>query len=138
MGRCRYAFDLSATGNGRCSERHCFKLDGFRALAREGIELASEFTATVDVQLSVGGLEETLTVRGESPVVDVQRTASRQALSRDVIDALPTGRGWSMVGVVVPGTVASRPFVGGLESIQQTYLRVHGSTGVMALFSSMV
>src|ERR687892_2712209 len=46
-----------------------FSLPGFRALKREGLELTTGFTATVNAELSVGALEETITVSGEAPVV---------------------------------------------------------------------
>src|ERR1043165_1211502 len=49
-----------------------FALSGFNAVKRDGIELSGTFTATIDSELRVGALEETLTVTGESPVVDVQ------------------------------------------------------------------
>ena len=50
------------------------------------------FTATINAQLKVGGVEETVTVSGESPVVDVQSTDMRNVLSRDVLDTIPTGK----------------------------------------------
>src|SRR6266513_499229 len=75
-----------------------FTLPGFQTFRRDGLELPSSFTATVNADLRVGGLEETLTVTGESPVVDVQSTVHTQVLSREVLDALPTGRTIQGVG----------------------------------------
>src|SRR5262245_45603253 len=49
-----------------------FTLAGFSTLRREGVELTTGFTATVNAQLAVGGLEETVTVTGAAPVVDTQ------------------------------------------------------------------
>ena len=54
-----------------------FTLPGFAVVKREGIELAGSFTATVNAELRVGGLEETITVTGEAPVVDVQSTKAQ-------------------------------------------------------------
>src|SRR6202158_1232941 len=51
-----------------------FTLTGFNTVARQGIDLPSGFTASVNVTLNVGSLQETVTVTGESPVVDVQRS----------------------------------------------------------------
>src|SRR6478672_805757 len=48
-----------------------FTLPGFRALKREGLNLPAEFAATVNVDLAVGALEETVTVSGQAPVVDI-------------------------------------------------------------------
>src|SRR4026209_2412322 len=53
-----------------------FTLAVFKSVVREGLSLTATITATVNAQMSVGGLEETITVTGESPVVDVQRTAA--------------------------------------------------------------
>ena len=66
-----------------------FTLPGFNTVKREGITLSAGFTATVDAELRVGALEETITVSGASPLVDVQNTREQTAVSRDVIDALP-------------------------------------------------
>src|SRR5262245_35782480 len=68
-----------------------FSLAGFSTVRREGIELSSDFTMTLNTELKVGALEETLTVSGSAPVVDVQSTTRSQVLSRDVLDAVPTG-----------------------------------------------
>ena len=57
-----------------------------------GLELQANFTLTVNGALSVGALEETVTVSGAAPVVDVQSAARTEVLQRDTIDALPTTR----------------------------------------------
>ena len=49
-----------------------FTLTGFNTSKREGIELSANFTATVNAEMKVGSLEETVTVSGASPVVDVK------------------------------------------------------------------
>src|SRR6188768_2587523 len=68
-----------------------FTLVGFAAVHREGVELAGSFSATINADLRVGALEETVTVTGESPIVDVQNTTQQRVLSHEVIDAIPTG-----------------------------------------------
>src|SRR5437867_12148660 len=69
-----------------------FSLPGFSTFKREGVELTSGFTATVNGDMKVGSLEETVTVTGASPVVDVQRVTQAKVLSREIIDTIPTGR----------------------------------------------
>ena len=69
-----------------------YTLPGFTTLVREGIELSTGFTASVDVQLSVGDIAETVTVSGASPVVDIQNNLQRAVMDRDVIDTVPTGK----------------------------------------------
>src|SRR6185295_5799551 len=64
-----------------------FTLPGFSAFKRDGLELPSNFTATVNADMKVGALEETVTVSGASPVVDVKSQANTQVINRDVLDA---------------------------------------------------
>ena len=66
-----------------------FTLTGFSTVKREGIELAGSFAATVNAELKVGAVQETITVTGASPIVDVQNAAQQRVLGADVIDAIP-------------------------------------------------
>ena len=106
-----------------------FTLPGFSTMVRDGIELVVNFTANVDAELTVGSIEETITVSGQSPLVDVQRTAETQILSREVVDSLPTGRTPWSVGMTLPGvtTASRRVDVGGIGGAQQMSLVIHGS-----------
>src|SRR6185503_5761033 len=67
-----------------------FTLPGFSAVKREGIALSGTFVATVDAELRVGAVEETITVSGESPIVDVQSARTQQIIDREIISAIPT------------------------------------------------
>src|SRR6185436_599703 len=69
-----------------------FTLPGFSVFKRDGVELPANFTATINAEMKVGALEESVTVSGQSPVVDVQSTARTTVLSREVLDSIPTGR----------------------------------------------
>src|SRR5439155_17618468 len=66
-----------------------FTLPGFSTLRRDGIELTTGFTATVNAELRVGEVEETVTVSGASPVVDVQNAQQQTTIPRNTRDALP-------------------------------------------------
>src|SRR5438876_10214774 len=103
-----------------------FTLPGFSVFKRDGIELPGNFTATINAELKVGGLEESVTVSGQSPVVDVQSTARTTVLSRDTLDSIPTGRTIQSVGQLVVGVSLNVPDVGGWRAMQQTYMSVHG------------
>ena len=83
-----------------------FTLTGFSTVKREGIELAGNLTATIDVQLRVGALEESIVVTGESPIVDVQSARRQQIISGPVLAALPTSRSYNNVLQLVPSVVA--------------------------------
>ena len=111
-----------------------FELPGFSNVIREGVELTSDFTATINVDLKVGTLEETLTVTGESPIVDTSNITQRVVMTQEVRDALPTGRNIQAVGIMIPGTslaqggggALSRD-VGGSGNLQQSPLQFRGS-----------
>ncbi|MES1255078.1 MAG: carboxypeptidase regulatory-like domain-containing protein, partial [Acidobacteriota bacterium] len=80
-----------------------FSLTGFNSVKRDGITLAGTATALVNADLKVGSVEETITVTGSSPLVDVQGVASEHSISRDLIDAVPTGRTLQNMAVLIPG-----------------------------------
>jgi hypothetical protein len=105
-----------------------FTLPGFQTTKREGLELPANFTATINADLKVGSLEESVTVAGSSPVVDVQTNSKSQVLSRDVLDAVPTARTIQGIGQLVVGVNLSSPDVGGSRAMQQAYFAVHGTS----------
>jgi hypothetical protein len=63
-----------------------FALAGFTTVKRDGIVLAANFTAPINIEMKVGALEETITVSGESPIVDVQNVVRQTVLTREVLD----------------------------------------------------
>src|SRR5438874_4135011 len=69
-----------------------FTLAGFSIVKREGIVLAGTQTATIHIEMRLGALEESVTVTGESPVVDVQSAKRELVMNNDVIQALPVAR----------------------------------------------
>ena len=103
-----------------------FSLPGFSTVKREGLELPSNFTMTVNIDLRVGALEETVTVTGSSPLVDVQSTTKAQVLNREALDAIPTGRTIQAMGQLITGVSLNIPDVGGSRAMQQTYMSTHG------------
>ena len=103
-----------------------FNLPGFSSVKKDAIELPSNFTSTINADLRVGSLEETVTVSGESPVVDVQSNSKAQVLPREVLDAVPTAHTIQGVGQLVVGVTLTAPDVGGSQAMQQTYFTVHG------------
>ena len=69
-----------------------FSLTGFSTVKREGIELSGTFVATVNADLKVGALQETITVTGETPIVDVQSAKVQNIVNKDILAAIPTSR----------------------------------------------
>ena len=108
-----------------------FSLPGFSNVRRVGIELAGSFTATVNADLVVGGVEETITVTGETPVVDVSNTIQQRVIDRDTIDLIPGGRDiYNMAAVTIPGVTSTQRDVGGVNPDRTTSpgsIAIHGS-----------
>ena len=123
-----------------------FALTGFSTMKREGIILQGTFDAQVNAELRVGALEETVTVSGASPIVDVQNTITQTVLTKEQIEILPgartlKGRAALIPGVVIPGgntgAVAhgsdsqdSHTMVDGFKSGQHLVGRGTGQLGV--------
>ncbi|OFW29421.1 MAG: hypothetical protein A3H97_17240 [Acidobacteria bacterium RIFCSPLOWO2_02_FULL_65_29] len=105
-----------------------FSLTGFSTFRREGIVLPAEFTMTLNADLRVGSLEESITVTGSSPTVDVTTAVHTQILNREAIDAIPTGRTIQGMGQLIVGISLSLPDTGGARAMQQTYMSTHGMT----------
>ena len=87
-------------------------LSGFSVVRREGIELSGTFVATVNLDLRVGSLEETITVTGESPLVDVRNSVSQSVMDRQTLDTIPTGKDPFAVGQLIPGVTTTFLFPG--------------------------
>src|SRR5215475_2391918 len=121
-----------------------FTLPGFNTVKRDGVELTSDFTATINTEMKVGAVEETITVSAESPVVDVQSITTRTVMTRDVLDAIPTGRNIQAIGIMIPGTnislggggALSRD-VGGSGNLQQSPLQYRGSADTVQTIEGM-
>jgi len=112
-----------------------FTLQGFNTFRRDGIELTNTFTAQVNAELKVGSLQETITVTGQSPIVDTQNTIKKTTASREVMDVLPTDRNFVSFAALTPAVLVTgvRQNVGG--SIPETGMNlvVHGSRATDSL-----
>ena len=80
-----------------------FSLTGFQTVRREDLELSGAMTLTIPAELRVGSVQETLTVSGATPVVDVQNTRPQTVLSSDIISTLPATRGYGALLNATPG-----------------------------------
>ena len=80
-----------------------FTLTGFATVKREGVVLTGTATVAVDAEMRVGTVAETVTVSGETPLVDVQTTRRQTVLDQQTVTAIPTSRNSFSVGVLIPG-----------------------------------
>jgi hypothetical protein len=110
-----------------------FTLAGFSVIKREGIELSAGFTAPVNAEMKLGSMEETITVTGAAPVVDVQSARTQQVLRAETLDALPSGlRDLTQLASLTLGampTSGGRNDVGGDRGERSTGVSIHGSRG---------
>jgi Carboxypeptidase regulatory-like domain len=108
-----------------------FTLSGFSTVRREGVELSGSFAATVNAELRVGAIEETITVTSESPIVDVQSASKQRVLGQEVLTDIPTGRTPLTTAILIPGMNINNQDVGGTNIINTTggSITIHGSSG---------
>ncbi|HEX7793190.1 MAG TPA: carboxypeptidase regulatory-like domain-containing protein [Vicinamibacterales bacterium] len=104
-----------------------FSLQGFSSVVQDGIDLPSNFTATVNAQMNVGAMEESITVSGQSPTVDVQNAQRTTVLTRELLDAVPVPRMYQAEGAMAVGTRQSDQNVGGARSAVNPRLTAHRS-----------
>ena len=106
-----------------------FTLPGFNVFIRDEIVLEGTAVVTVDGDMQLGSLEESITVTGESAIVDVQSSTKEQVLTEQLLNTIPTGRQAWNVGYTLPGITLNRPgrVVGGAGGIQQVRMGVHGA-----------
>ena len=107
-----------------------YELPGFGTQVRDGVTLPSDVTVTLDVVLAVGAVEETITVSGESPIVDIQQVERTEVLSREVLESIPTGNSLYSFGTLVPGIRTSLPDIGGARAMEQVLMYGNGAGGM--------
>src|SRR5881628_835223 len=118
-----------------------FTLAGFSTVRREGITINAGFAATVNADLRVGALEETITVTGESPIVDTQNVRQQTVVSDDLLASLPSGgKGYAGIARLVPG-MSGGTDVGGAAGIYASNsifnATIHGKGGGKLSYDGM-
>jgi hypothetical protein len=98
---------------------------GFRALKREGILLQAGRTLAVDFQLQLSGMEETVTVTGESPIIDIENTRVGVTVEQALIDNIPTGRRFQDILTTQPGVVESPYTFAPTQSVHGSHVRAN-------------
>jgi hypothetical protein len=106
-----------------------YELAGFNTLRREGIQITLGFTANVNVELTLATLQETVTVTGESPVIDTSTTRVQQNFKLEQLQSIPNARDmWSLLAVT-PAVQMTRIDVGGNRAGTQTGYNAYGFSG---------
>ena len=112
--------------------RVTFTLTGFSTIVRPEVELPSNFVATINADMKLGSLAETITVSGQAPMVDVTQASRTDVVTRDMLDVLPTTRHVFSVSNMLPGIRFATPDIGGSRQMEQTAPRGHGVNGAQA------
>jgi hypothetical protein len=105
-----------------------FTLQGFSTVRREDVAVNANFTATINADMKVGTVEETITVTGESPVVDIQSAALTRTVTAENFKEIPSSGSWVQMASLVPAIRASIQDVGGILGDQTgAQVSAHGS-----------
>jgi hypothetical protein len=104
-----------------------FTLSGFSAVKREGVEISGSGTITINADMKVGNVTETINVTGETPIVDIQSSKRQAVLENKVINELPVARGYGAILAAIPtlqGAGASSS-----SSVNPSFFTAHGGPG---------
>jgi hypothetical protein len=105
-----------------------YELPGFGTVVRERVAITAGFTATLNVTMDVGSVAETITVVGQSPIIDVTNAVVATTFTKELTNILPTGHDVFSVLAVTPGVQLTAPDVGGSRAGLRAQFRVFGST----------
>jgi hypothetical protein len=105
-----------------------FSLTGFSTVKREAVDVRPNFTSNINGELRVGAVQETITVTGESPIVDIQSSAQTRSMTDQAFKELPSGGSWIQMAALVPAIRAGNTDVGGVLGDQTgAQVEAHGS-----------
>jgi hypothetical protein len=120
----QYRFPAVSSGTYKLT----FQLAGFAELVREGIVVPVRLTITVDAQLKLATMQETVTVAGQSPTIDTENAKIGARLDNEILTAVPTSRTIFGSTTVLPGMVMGRQDPGGLNAATSTGMVAHGQS----------
>ncbi len=106
-----------------------FELTGFKRVIRPEVRIQAGFNAEVNGRLELSSVEETVTVTGQSPIIDVRSNTLGTNFGKELLEAIPSARDPWVILEQTPGMVMSVQNVGGNASGQQASFGAHGSSG---------
>jgi hypothetical protein len=106
-----------------------FALPGFNAVARPGVQVSGTGVIPINVEMRVGAIQETVTVTGETPLVDTQSTRRESVLSDEIIAAMPATRTYGALLAAVPGLMTNTGALGAMATPDMTFFTAHGGRG---------
>jgi hypothetical protein len=112
-----------------------FELAGFSQVLRQAVRIETGFSAELNQRLDLSTVEETITVSGQSPVIDTKQTTTGTTFTQEMLQGIPTARDPWVLLEQTPGVVMSTQNVGGNKSGQQSTFTVHGTQGGNSIWS---
>ncbi|HEX3644027.1 MAG TPA: carboxypeptidase-like regulatory domain-containing protein, partial [Vicinamibacterales bacterium] len=112
-----------------------FDLAGFKTIVREGILVTVGFSAQVSVQMGISTVQETITVTGESPIVDTKNTGTKQTFTNELLQSIPSARDPWVILQQTAGLAMDRENIGGNQGGQQSGFVSRGAAGFNAKWS---
>jgi hypothetical protein len=106
-----------------------FELSGFQTLKREDIRLGLNQTLSIDAQLQLSSLQETITITGESPVIDIKNTTVGTNFTKELLQDIPNARDIWAALAQAPGFQMTGYDVGGSRTGTQTGFQTYGVSG---------
>jgi hypothetical protein len=104
-----------------------FELTGFKTVIREGYRLALAETAQINQSLAISSVQETVTVSGETPLVDLRDTSRTNRFTQEALQSIPSARDPWVIIEQSAGVAMDRQNVGGSASGQQSNFVARGA-----------
>ncbi len=105
-----------------------FEMPGFKTVIRQGVRIEIGFNAQINGELAVSSVEETITVSGESPIIDTRKMGTSTTVTQEMLQSLPSSRDPWTVLEQTPAVAMDRANVGGTQSGQQSGFISRGAT----------
>jgi hypothetical protein len=103
-----------------------YRLAGFNVVRREGVEVQGSGVIPINVEMRVGALEESITVTGETPLVDTQSTRREMVLNADTLKTLPATRSYGALLTSIPGLMTNTGSTSAMATPDMTFFTTHG------------
>jgi hypothetical protein len=103
-----------------------FALSGFNTVRREQVQVSGSGVIPISAEMRVGALQETITVTGETPLVDTQSTRRETVLNADIVAALPATRTYGALLNAIPGLQTNTGAAGAMTTPDMTFFTSHG------------
>ena len=103
-----------------------FTLTGFNTFKRDEVAVLANTNVPINAALTLGAVEETITVSGQSPMVDITVAGKSEVISKALLDELPSSRTYATAGVILPGIKMTKPDIAGVSTVQHAYVLGRG------------